>query len=144
MDRSALVHTEDTEGLQAPWPLEHLAVHAGTFIGRLIAAGPEAGDVQKHVRQPIVWHDETITLGNIEPFDGPGDFEDFYSGLAGVPWVCSTFAAELWLIFRKLRREFAMSPPILEPPPTLLRTAATTNPRFPSHGHTADDSTIRV
>jgi hypothetical protein len=86
-------------------------VHAGPFIGRLIAAGPKAGDVQQHVSQAIIWHDEAISLGDIEPLDGPGDFEDFYSGFTGGPGVgCYTFTAELWMIFRKLRRNLAMVP----------------------------------
>src|SRR5262245_20082394 len=52
VDRGAFVHTEDAEGLQASGPFEHLTVHAGPLIRRLIAPGPETGDVQEHVCKP--------------------------------------------------------------------------------------------
>ena len=83
VDRRALIHAENAESLQAPRPLEHLAVHARPFIGRLVAARSQAGDVQQHVGEPIVGHDEPVTLRYVEPFDGSGDLEHLDAGFTG-------------------------------------------------------------
>src|SRR5690606_1730534 len=46
MDGRALIHAEDSERLQAFRTAEHLAVNPRPLVRRLIAAGPQAGDVQ--------------------------------------------------------------------------------------------------
>jgi len=36
----------------------------------------QAGDVQQHIRHAVVGNDETEPLGNIEPFDDAGQFNE--------------------------------------------------------------------
>ena len=76
MDRRALVHAENAEGLQPFRTAQHLANDPGPLVRRLIAASPQTGDVQQHVRMAIVRNDESVPLGCIEPLDVPGDLED--------------------------------------------------------------------
>ena len=76
MDRRRFIHAEDAERLQALGPRQHLADDARAFIGGLIAVAAQAGHVQQHVGHAVVGNDEAVTLGDIEPFDDAGDFDD--------------------------------------------------------------------
>ncbi len=98
----ALVHAEHAEGLQPARPLEHLAVHPGTFVGGLVAPRAEAGDVQQHVGKPIVGDDEAITLRYVEPLDLPGDFEDLDARVRPCLRV-SCFPLFIRIVRRRLR-----------------------------------------
>ncbi len=41
------------------------------------AVAPEAGDVDENVAElAAVGQDETVALGDVEPFDGAGNFDD--------------------------------------------------------------------
>src|SRR5205814_8640392 len=62
MYRRRLVHREDAKSLQALGPLQNLADNARTFIRGLIAVAPQAGHVEKNVRQAVVGDGEPVAL----------------------------------------------------------------------------------
>ena len=62
MDRGALVHAEDAERLHALRPAQHLAVDPGALVSGLVAAGPQAGNVEQDVGEPIVGDNEAVTF----------------------------------------------------------------------------------
>ena len=76
MHRSRLVHGEDAERLQAARPLQHLDHHARALIGDLMPIATQTGHVQEDVGHPIVGNDESVTLGDVEPFDDAGELDD--------------------------------------------------------------------
>src|SRR5580698_1085032 len=76
VDRSRLIHGDDTESLQALWPRQHFANNARAFVSSLIAIAAKAGHMQQHVGQATVWNDEAITFGNIKPFDDSSHLDD--------------------------------------------------------------------
>ena len=76
MNRRRLVHRNDAEGLQSLGALQHLDRHPRTFVGRLVAVAAQARHVQKYVGHPVVGNDESKTLGDIEPLDDAGQFDE--------------------------------------------------------------------
>jgi len=90
MYRGTLVHRDHAEGLQAFWTLQHLADDPRAFIGRLEAVTSQARHVKEDVRHPVVGHDETKTLGHIEPLDDAGQLDEigrrFVDEFSDRPW----------------------------------------------------------
>ena len=76
MDRRRFVHGDDAERLQTLWPRKHLADDARALIGGLKAVAAQAGHMQQHIRHAVVGNDEAVTLGDIEPLDDAGNFND--------------------------------------------------------------------
>lgn len=69
VNTSAFVNAQDPEGLHALGSPEHLTMNASPLISGLVAASPEAGDMEQHVSQAVVRHNETISFGGVEPLD---------------------------------------------------------------------------
>lgn len=76
IDRCALVHRQDVEGLHPARALEHLAVDTGPLVGRLVSTCTQARHMQQDVRSAIVRHDEPKAFRNVEPLDGAGDLQN--------------------------------------------------------------------
>src|SRR6266545_87170 len=76
MDRCRFIHRDDAERLQAARPLQHLDDNPGAFVGGLETVAPQARDMQENIRQPVVWHDETVSLGYVKPFDDAAELDN--------------------------------------------------------------------
>ena len=70
MDRGALVHRENAEGLHALRPVQRLANDARALIGGLETVAAQARHMQEHIGGTIIGNDEAEALRDIEPFDG--------------------------------------------------------------------------
>src|SRR6185312_5892519 len=70
-----VVQGDQTARLKPPRPLNCLAHNLGAFVGGLEARLPHAGLVQKHIPLHASRRfDETIALGEVEPFDLTSNF----------------------------------------------------------------------
>ncbi len=70
MDRGALVHRENAEGLHSLRTVQHLANDARALISGLETVAAQARHMQEHIGGTIIGNDEAEALGDIEPFDG--------------------------------------------------------------------------
>ena len=145
MDGRAFVHAEDAESLHALRTLQHFTLQARAFVGGLETASAEACDVKKNIRQTVVRNDEPITLGCIEPLDGPGNFKNFEPSLVHQIWT-----AFKWLLEVRKARTLSIPRHIVHPATAsyvtiLLPTAAsrTANPEEPSSGSATPNAPVR-
>ena len=114
MHRRRFVHGDDAEGLQAARALQHLDHHARAFIGDLEAVAAQARHVQENVGHPVIGNDETVALGDVEPFDDAGELDDarrLVADLAARAAVDSQTAARP-LRSNSVRRHDAPTPPL--------------------------------
>ena len=77
--RSNSSSDSDAEHLQAPRAVLRLANHLGALRRGLVAVAPQHGDMQEHVGEAVVGHDEAKPLGHVEPFDPTANFDDVRS-----------------------------------------------------------------
>ena len=55
--------------------VQRLANHARALISGLETVAAQARHMQQHIGGTIIGNDEAEALGDIEPFDGAGDFD---------------------------------------------------------------------
>src|SRR6266545_3959932 len=55
---------------------QRLDDNPGAFVGGLETVAPQARDMQENIRQPVVWHDETVSLGYVKPFDDAAELDN--------------------------------------------------------------------
>ena len=79
MQGRRLIEGDHPERLPTPRPFHRLHDDARALAGGLEAVAPQAGDVQQDVRRAIVGHDEAETLGDVEPLDAAGHFDEVES-----------------------------------------------------------------
>ncbi len=81
MDGGRLIHGEDLEGLIAALAALDQRDDARTFENCLVTVAAQARDMQQNVLHAVVRHDEAETLGDVEPLDDTGDFDE----IDGIP-----------------------------------------------------------
>ncbi len=73
MHRRRLVHRQDAKRLHALGTHQAFADNPRALVGRLVTVAPQARHVQQNIRHAAVGYDESIALGNIEPFYHAGE-----------------------------------------------------------------------
>ncbi len=51
--------------------------------------------MEKDIRQAIIWHDEAVALGSVEPLDHSGDFKNFSRRVVERLWAYCTHIHEI-------------------------------------------------
>src|SRR5215469_1665724 len=80
MDRRRFIHGNDAKSLKSLRAGQHFAGDPRTLIGGLIAVPPQTSDVQQHIGHAVIGHNETVTLGDIEPLDDARHLDDTAGG----------------------------------------------------------------
>src|SRR5262249_57289215 len=103
------------------------------LIGDLEAVAPQAGHVQENVGHPVVGNNEPVALGDVEPFDDAGEFDDARGLVAD---LATGAAAGRQTAARPLRsnsvRRHDAPPPPLSPRASSVRFASWQSWRYHS------------
>src|SRR5215471_17476996 len=118
---------------EAARALQHFDYDARALIGDLEAVAPQASHVQENVRHPVVGNDETVALGDIEPLDDAGEFDDARGFVAdlGTDTAAARQSAARPFRSNSVRRHDAPTPP-LSPGASCLRFESSPSSRYHS------------
>src|SRR5215510_7461776 len=76
MDRGRLIHRDETERLQPPRALQNLDDDPRALIGHLEAVAAQTCHMQENVWQPVIGHDEAVSLGYVKPLDDAAELDN--------------------------------------------------------------------
>src|SRR5215470_6735279 len=76
MDRGRFIHRDDAKRLQPPRTLQDLNHDPRPLIGHLKAIAAQTCHMEENVRQPVVGHDEAVSLGYVEPLDDAAELDN--------------------------------------------------------------------